>query len=83
MLGTRLADRFDHRHLASGNESDKRPGLVDTVVKSLRKYQNQDGVIDARSLSSVRLASTTDYEVQAAAEELNDLLHRLDPDRFA
>ena len=31
----------------------------------------------------VRLASTTDYEVQAAAEELNDLLHRLDPDRFA
>ena len=74
MLGTRLADRFDHRHLASGNESDKRPGLVDTVVKSLRKYHNQDGVID--DLSSVRLASTTDAEMKTTVAELNMFLSR-------
>ena len=54
--------------------SDKRPGLVDTVVKSLRKYQNQDGVID--DLSSVRLASTTDAEMKTTVAELNMFLSR-------
>ena len=43
------------------------------VLKSLRKNLNKNGHIDALSLTSVRIASITDTEVQAAAKEMEAL----------
>jgi hypothetical protein len=56
--------------LTGADTSKKR---VTPVLKSLRKYLNKNGHIDALSLTSVRIASITDTEVQAAAKEMEAL----------
>ena len=65
-----------------GNE--RRPTWTKPVIKSLNKYIDKSGVITSDSISSVRIPNITDAELQASADEMNNLLLSLlgdKPDR--